>query len=625
MGETAAERTQTNGTGTNGHGPAMIKSYAPATGELIGEVPVMGEAEVRAAVARARAAQKAWGALPIEERCDQRAAASRTRSSSVGRGRRPPRARVRQAQARGARSRGARRGRHRRLLRKHAPRSLAPREVPLHLMKHRKAVLHYMPRGVVGVISPWNFPFQLPLRDVVMALIAGNAAVLKPSEVTPLIALKAKQIWDEAGLPADLFQVVTGYGPTGAALIDSGIQFLVFTGGVSTGKRVAAACGERLIPCVMELGGKAPFIACADIDIERTARGIVYGGFTNCGQVCIAVERVYAHREIHDRLLDRVVELTRELRQGRRPSKDFVDVGAIIFAQQMDIAEKHIADAVAKGARVETGGKRRPGPGQFFEPTVLSNCDHSMTVMTGEIFGPVVPFMSVGSDEEAVRLANESHLGLNAYVFSGDREHGKRVAERVEAGSVLVNDVLINGGMPEAPFGGIKQSGFGRVMGDESLREMCDVRHVSESSAWRCDGRPPLVPLHREELQAWFKKGMRVLFGGGSVFDRIKGLFLGKKLGARTAARREGRRTNASPHPHPRVHPSPRAERSGINSPADVRDRLRRAHARVHLPARRGRLLPVGALPERREVRRSMRRRPVRRRARSPQQGRPRR
>ena len=525
MGETAADRAHTNG--TNGHGASAqaattIKSYAPATGEVIGEVPVMSADQVRVAVAKARAAQRAWAALPVEERCEQ---VLRYKDAIVERA----------DEIVDLLALECGKPKHEALAHevlvvadiatffcKHAPRVLAPREVPLHLMLHRKAVLHYMPRGVVGVISPWNFPFQLPLRDIVMALIAGNATVLKPSEVTPLIAVKAKQIWDEAGLPPDLFQVVTGYGATGAALIDAGIQFCVFTGGVATGKRVAAACGERLIPCVMELGGKAPFIACSDIDVERTAKGLVYGGFTNCGQVCIAVERVYAHREIHDRLLNRVVELTKELKVGD-PSKEWVDVGAIIFPQQMDIADKHIADALSKGARLEVGGKRRPGPGHFFEPTVLSNCDHTMSVMTGEIFGPIIPFMAVGSDEEAIALANESHLGLNAYVFSGDRAHGTRVAERVEAGSVLVNDVVINGGMPEAPFGGIKQSGFGRVMSEEALRAMCDVRHVN-SERMAMPGDPFWYP-YTEKSYGLFKKGLRAIFGGGSVVDRIKSIF----------------------------------------------------------------------------------------------------
>jgi succinate-semialdehyde dehydrogenase/glutarate-semialdehyde dehydrogenase len=356
-----------------------------------------------------------------------------------------------------------------------------------------------------------------------MALVAGNAVVLKPSEVTPLIALKAKEIWDGAGLPEDLFQVVTGYGPTGAALIDGGIQFLVFTGGVATGKRVAAACGERLIPCVMELGGKAPLIACADAELERTARAIVFGGFSNAGQVCVSVERVYAHRDIHDRLLDRVVELTRELRQGD-PSREFVDVGAIIFPQQMEIAEKHIADAVGKGAELRAGGKRGAGPGQFFEPTVLANCDHSMTVMKDEIFGPIVPFMRVSTEEEAVRLANESHLGLNAYVYSSDREHGRRLAERIEAGSVLVNDVLTNGATSDAPFGGIKQSGFGRAMGDDALREMCNTKHISVDRI-PMGQKDPLQFPYTEKGYNFFKKGLRLMFGGGSLAKRIGDLF----------------------------------------------------------------------------------------------------
>jgi succinate-semialdehyde dehydrogenase/glutarate-semialdehyde dehydrogenase len=512
-----------NGTSTNGHAATKIRSYAPATGELIGEAPNTTADEVKLTVARARRAQEAWGALPVAERA---ARVLRFRDAIVDRS----------DEIVDLLTRECGKPRHEALLHevmvvadlatyfaKNAERVLAPRQLSLHLMKHRKSYVHHMPRGVVGVISPWNYPFQLPMRDVIMALVAGNAAVLKPSEVTPLIALKAKEIWDGAGLPEDLFQVVTGYGPTGAALIDAGIQFLIFTGGVSTGKRVAAACGERLIPCVMELGGKAPLIACSDAEIERTARAITFGGFSNCGQVCISVERVYAHRDVHDRILDRVVELTKELRQGD-PAKETVDVGAMIFAPQIEVVEKHIADAVAKGAVLKAGGHRVPGRGQFFEPTVLAGCDHTMTVMRDEIFGPIVPFMQVASEEEAVRLANESHLGLNAYVFSADREHGRRLAERVEAGSVLVNDVLSNGGTAEAPFGGIKQSGFGRAMGDDALREMCDTRHISVDRV-PMGAKDPLAFPYTDASYAWFKKGMRVMFGGGGIVKKISELF----------------------------------------------------------------------------------------------------
>lgn len=525
MGHVGIEKGATkgsNGPGANGTASATIKSYAPATGELLGEAPNMTAEQVRQTVERARRAQEAWGALPVEERCER---VLRFRDAIVERADEIVELLTRECG----------KPRHEALVHevmvvadiatyfaKVAPKVLAPHELPLHLMKHRRSFVHYAPRGVVGVISPWNFPFQLPLRDALLALIAGNAAVLKPSEVTPLIALKAKEIWDATGLSEDLFQVVTGYGPAGAALIDSGIQFLVFTGGVATGKRVAAACGERLIPCVMELGGKAPLIACADADVEHTAKGIVFGGFSNAGQICVSVERVYAHREIHDALVERVVALTKELRLGD-PAKDFVDVGAIIFPHQIEVAERHIADAVAKGAELKAGGKRVPGKGQFFEPTVLASCDHSMTVMTEEIFGPIVPIMRVSSEEEAVRLSNESHLGLNAYVFSKDREHARRLAERIDAGSVLINDVLSNGGCPEAPFGGVKQSGFGRVMGDESLRDMCDPRHISVDRM--AAGGEALWFPYTQKSYGWLKKGMRALFSGRGVLSRISELF----------------------------------------------------------------------------------------------------
>jgi acyl-CoA reductase-like NAD-dependent aldehyde dehydrogenase len=499
--------------------PARIASYAPATGALLGEVAVSSPDEVRAAVERARRAQPAWAALSVEERGER---LLRYRDAVV----------ERQDELVELLSAETGKPRHEALLHevvmvadlatyfaRVAPKALAPREVPLHLMKHRQSRVHYTPKGVIGVISPWNFPLQLPLRDVLSALVAGNAVVLKPSEITPLIAAKAKELWDDAGLPADLFQVVQGFGATGAALIDAGIQACLFTGGVATGRRVAAACGERLIPCVMELGGKAPLVACADADLELTAKGIVFGAFANSGQVCISVERVYAHESIHDRLLARVVELTRSLRQGDPLGGADVEVGAITFPHQITVAERHVADALAKGAKLEAGGKRREGRGQFFEPTVLSGCDHSMTVMTQEIFGPIVPFARVWSDEEAVRLSNDSHLGLNAYVFTRDVRKGARIAEQIQAGSVLVNDVLANGGTADAPFGGIKQSGFGRVLGEESLRDVCDVKHVSVPRVGF--GGDLLWYPYDERKYDWFRRTTRALFSGGGLLGRL--------------------------------------------------------------------------------------------------------
>lgn len=498
---------------------AVIESFAPATGELLGTVPVMSRSDVATAVQAARRAQEAWALLPVEERCER---VLRFRDALVDR--------AEEVVDLLARETG--KPRHEALGHevftiadlctyycKNAPAILAPREIDLHLLKHRRSVVQYVPRGVVGIISPWNFPFAIPMGDAIAALITGSAVVIKPSEVTPLIAMEAKKIWDSTGLPEDLLQIVTGYGETGSALIDSGVQKIVFTGGVATGKRVAAACGERLIPCVMELGGKAPLIVCEDADLERAARAVVFGGFTNSGQVCIGVERVYAHRDVHDRLLARVTELTRELRQGDPMSK-LVDVGAIIFPKQIEVAEAHIRDAQAKGAKLEVGGNRIDGPGQFFEPTVLSGCTPEMTVMREEIFGPIVPLMSVDTIERAIELANDSHLGLNAYVFTTDKEKGRRIAERIQAGSVLVNDVLTNHACPETPFGGVKQSGFGRIHGDDALRDLSEIKHVMLDRLKPPSKDPLWFPYSRKTYQ-WSLRGLRALFSGRGFLQRI--------------------------------------------------------------------------------------------------------
>jgi acyl-CoA reductase-like NAD-dependent aldehyde dehydrogenase len=501
----------------------MLRSHAPATGELLAEIPETSRDEVRAVVLRARKAQLAWAVLPVAERAER---VLRFRDAILDR----------ESELVDVLTKECGKPRQEALLHevttlldlttyycKHAARILAPESIELHLLKHRTSVVHHVPRGVIGVISPWNFPLVIPLGSVVAALVSGNAVVVKPSEVTPLVMLKAKEIYDSTGLPEDLFGVVLGFGETGEALIDAGIQKMIFTGSVATGKRVAAACGARLVPCVMELGGKAPLVACADADLERTARAIVFGGFANSGQACISVERVYAHERIHDALVARVRELTLELRQGD-PELGEIDVGAIIFPKQLEVAERLIADALEKGATIVAGGKRKSGPGSFFEPTVLAGCDHTMLVMKDEIFGPIVPIQRVASDEEAVALANDSHLGLNAYVFTKDRQKGQRLAERIEAGSVVVNDVLSNYAAVEAPFGGMKQSGFGRVHGEDALRAMCDPRHISVDR-FTSPSRDPIWYPYSAKGYAFMQRGSRALFGRGSIAKRIARLF----------------------------------------------------------------------------------------------------
>jgi len=455
-----------------------IVSRNPSTGAVLGEVPDQSPAEVRAAVERARLAQRAWGALPVKERCRR---VARFRDLVVERA--PELIDLLVKEAGKTRSEALA---HEVLVIadlttyfvKRAPKVLAPEPIPLHLLKHRASYVHYTPRGVVGIIAPWNFPFVIPVSGAVMALIAGNAVVLKPSEVTPLIALKAKELHDAAGLDPDLFQVVTGRGQAGAALVDAGIDYCIFTGSTATGRKVAAACGERLIPCVLELGGKAPAIVCADADLERTARAITWGAFANQGQICVSVERVYAHQSVHDELVERILTVARELRQGDASTGAELDTGSMTWELQTEIVEERIAKALSEGAKLRAGGKRR-GQGLQFEPTVLTDCRQDMEIMRKEIFGPVMPIMRVRDEEEAVALANDSHLGLAAYIFTEDRVKARRLAERVEAGTVMVNDCLLTYGAPETPWAGVKQSGIGVTHSDRGLQDLCLARHVN--------------------------------------------------------------------------------------------------------------------------------------------------
>ncbi len=496
---------------TNITGSATITSINPATGEPIGEVPDMTAEQVHAAVASARVAQRDWARVPLETRCRR---VTRFAEVLMSRAEEVIDLLVRE----GGKTRVEALGMEVivvadliRYFAKHAPEMLAPEPVPLHLMKHRASYLHFVPRGVVGIIAPWNFPFSIPLGETMMALITGNGVVLKPSEVTPLIALKAKELYDACDLPPDLFQVVTGRGAAGAALIDGGIDYCVFTGSVATGKKIAVACGERLIPCTLELGGKAPAVVCGDADLDRAAQAITWGGFANSGQVCASVERVYAVDSIHDALVEKIAKHARELRQGDASASTDVDVGAMSWDQQVNNVERLVSSAVSDGAKVEAGGKRRVGKGMFFEPTVLSNCTQDMDVMRKEIFGPVIPIMRVQNEEEAVRLANDSKLGLLAYVFTRDRERGKRLAERIEAGTVMVNDVLNTYACPETPWGGVKQSGIGRTHSVHGLRDLCETRHVNYDRV--AFGREVWWYPYRDGTFRALLRGARLLFG----------------------------------------------------------------------------------------------------------------
>ncbi|HYX41211.1 MAG TPA: aldehyde dehydrogenase family protein, partial [Pyrinomonadaceae bacterium] len=342
----------------------------------------------------------------------------------------------------------------------------------------RTSRILYQPLGVVGIISPWNFPWAIPLGEVVMALMAGNAVVLKPSELTPLTGLKIGDVFKRAGLADGLLQVVTGDGTTGAALVESGIDKIMFTGSVATGKRVAQSAARTLTPVVLELGGKDPMIVCDDANVETAASAAVWGAFSNSGQACASVERCYVHESIAPQFIESVVEKTRALRQNVGTNVE-TEIGAMSSERQLAVVEEHVSEAVARGAHVLTGGQRAESlSGSFYQPTVITGVDHTMTIMCDETFGPVLPVMTFKTEDEAIKLANDSPFGLTASVWTRDSQRGKRIAEQLEAGTVMVNEVLYTHGIAQTPWGGMKQSGLGRTHGRLGLPELVAPKHV---------------------------------------------------------------------------------------------------------------------------------------------------
>jgi aldehyde dehydrogenase (NAD+) len=350
---------------------------------------------------------------------------------------------------------------------------MAPRRVSSGLLANFRATISYHPLGVVGVIGPWNYPLFTPMGSIAYALAAGTAVVWTPSELTPLIAVKVAEIAAKAFAVSDLLQVVTGAGATGAALAKSAVDKIAFTGSPGTGRRVMMAAAERLTPVLLELGGKDPMIVADDADLPKAAEACVYGALTNAGQACISVERVYVAESVHDRFVDEVVKQVRTLKVGG----DDGDLGAMTSPAQVAIVKDHLEDAVAKGAKVLTGGPAAI-TGSYIQPTVLTDVDHRMKVMSDETFGPVIPIKRVGSLDEAVRLANDTRYGLGSSVFAG--KGARALADKLRAGMTSINSVMSYAGIPSLPFGGIGDSGFGRIHGDEGIREFTRIKSTAE-------------------------------------------------------------------------------------------------------------------------------------------------
>ena len=354
-----------------------------------------------------------------------------------------------------------------------AEEAMAPKRVSSGLLANFRATVSYHSLGVVGVIGPWNYPLFTPMGSIAYALAAGNAVVWKPSELTPLLAIKIAEIAAATFALPDLLQVVTGAGATGAALAKSAVDKIAFTGSAATGKRVMIAAAERLTPVLLELGGKDPMIVDDDADLAKAAEACVYGALTNSGQACVSVERVYVAEGVHDKFVDEVVARVRKLKVGG----DDGHLGAMTSTAQIAIVKDHLDDAIAKGAKVHTGGPAAIS-GNYIQPTVLTNVNHSMKVMSDETFGPVIPIEKVASLDEAVKLANDTNYGLGSSVFAGKAARG--IAAKLRAGMTSVNSVLGFAGIPSLPFGGVGDSGFGRIHGDEGIREFTRTKSTAE-------------------------------------------------------------------------------------------------------------------------------------------------
>lgn len=458
-----------------------VVSRNPATGETLREIACTPEQEVHEAVSRAQAAQPAWSDMSVRRRCEilknfQRLLHERKSrvAELISREAGKPYGEALTTEvvvvldsARFYFENSFALLRDERL--SHG--NLA--------MKAKSGRILREPYGVVGIISPWNYPFSIPATESLCALVAGNAVVVKPSEFTSLIALELGDLLHEAGVPADVFRVLPGDGATGAALLNSEIDKLIFTGSVATGKRIGKAAATKLLPVVLELGGKDPMLVLEDANIEVASSGAVWGAFVNAGQTCLSVERCYVHRNIFHRFIEACVQKTKQLHVGNGLHPG-TDIGPMIHERQLRIVEQQIEQAQALGARVLTGGKRLPelGP-NFYAPTVLSDVTHEMLVMREETFGPVLPIMAFDTEEQAIQLANDSEFGLAASVWTRDRRHGEALARRIAAGTVQVNDAVSCFGISEAPHGGVKASGIGRTHGRFGLDEMVGIKYVA--------------------------------------------------------------------------------------------------------------------------------------------------
>ncbi len=458
-------------------GMAQLISRDPATGATLRELDPTPTSELPAIFARARAAQAVWAALPIRKRS---AALLQLRESLIN-----------QADAIAeVLSRENGKPRFEALANeiipsvdmltyfaRHGYRELKRKRIPLKLMRHRKSYLEFQPLGTVAIISPWNYPFLLPFGEIIMALLAGNAIVFKPSEVTPLVGLKIQELCELSGLPAHLLQTVLGDGALGAAIIDQKPAKIFFTGSVSTGKKIMAHAAQYLIPVNLELGGKDAMIVLADANMDYATSAALWGSFSNSGQVCASTERILVHESVADVFIAKFKEKALRLRQGPS-SLGGNDLGVVTFEKQKSVYDEHLREAREKGAEIILGGEFSPDR-TALRPTIVTGASiESTQIYNEETFGPVVAITTFRSVAEAVQKANQSAYGLTASIITKNISLGQQIARQLEVGTAIVNEVTYTAGLGETPWGGVKDSGFGRSHSAMGLHEFVNVKHI---------------------------------------------------------------------------------------------------------------------------------------------------